>query len=315
MSRAFVYYKTYSPHGGEDTQIMSLNEYFPEDSIFRLNQDDSSDYMEPIRSQKSSIGNRQKCAGTAKRTGKQPHHSKEQLMSTPIKNLNEYFPEDSIFKLEQDGSRDNVEKIRLHKLSIENKAGKRQTGGGTSTRTEKQQYHRKEQSMFSMNSSQTPRVTKQRGVPEERKFVYEMRSMSLQNQHTKPSAEWNERGHSLPNLNRRGGVKNSVTKTGWDRTLNEDDCSVGLMCCFPVQDIRSKIDGLVSNGDDSCWVFSKKEQQLLRIGPTGEVLEKFHTSAHVIGGVTVDPDGNVYYSCTQEKQIKRIDANRRVSKI
>ena len=84
---------------------------------------------------------------------------------------------------------------------------------------------------------------------------------------------------------------------------------------FQIRNIRSNIDCIISNGDESCWVFIKNEQILLKVGPKGEVLENIRTPAHVIDDVTVDPDGNIYFSCHHEKQIIRIDAIHRVSSL
>ena len=84
---------------------------------------------------------------------------------------------------------------------------------------------------------------------------------------------------------------------------------------FQIRNIRSNIDCIISNGDETCWVFSANEQILLKVGPKGEVLENIRTPAYVIDDVTVDPDGNIYFSCPNEKQIIRLDAIHRVSSL
>ena len=127
-----------------------------------------------------------------------------------------------------------------------------------------------------------------------------LKSMSLLNlcPHDK------SRSNTAPYLSRKEDASLSQTKCQRDNRRNtsphlsrkeherkrDGTIEVKSVVEFQIKDLRSSIEGIVSNGDNSCWVFSGNEKRLLRFGPTGQVLENIRTRARVIDDVTVDPD-------------------------
>ena len=138
-------------------------------------------------------------------------------------------------------------------------------------------------------------------------FIAKMKDITLQNSdhmsmeensHSNHMSREEERRNCLP-MNKLGAVRDTVGNISLNGTF----------------DLTFNIDGIVSNLDGSCWVLSRNEPTLLRTATNGQVREIIHIPAYVIDDLTVDPDGNIYFSCSQQKQIMRLDANRRVSKV
>ena len=199
-----------------------------------------------------------------------------------------------------------------------NKGGRRQQCGDAETREPMQRHCGIGQLLD--HTPQLPWSSREKPKSGPGNVLNKLKSMSLFNLCP------NDKSNTAPNLPPKEDASFPKTKCQRNGRRNTSPClprkeharkrdraiEVKSVFEFQIKDIGSSNEGIVSNGDDSCWVFSGNEQRLLRLGPNGQVLENIRTRKRVIDDVTVDPDGNIYYSCPHEKQIIRLDRDRKV---
>ena len=314
----------------------NIDEYFPENSIFRSEQgeqcdeDDSHSDEYLLGRERQKVEEHHSCGTTVTRNDTQNSINKEQSMPLIHSSHNSFVSKQK--RVSQPRSLlDKIKSISLQNLrstSITPGVGEERRNSLPMTRIGAVKEESIEENFPDdsiLKSDEGVNSNKESNICSETNksrrcefakrqkcgFIAKMKDITLQNSRTRSdhmSREENSRSNHISREEERR-ICLPMTKLG---AVSDKVGNIALNGTF---DLMFNIDGIVSNMDGSCWVLSRNEPTLLRIAPNGQVREIIHIPAYVIDDLTVDPDGNIYFSCSQQKQIMRLDANRRVSKI